>query len=655
MLASAPAQAAAGTPGIPSAPTVVFNETFEQGQDSNVTGLGNYVGNQGQTYTADPYWFNYGQCNGVVVQYANANFGSTYCTAPEVIASRENVRRLADVLGQVNAGVAPGTKASPANGSTSATQANHAVGEFTSSLVGPNNAIEFQSSPLNIAANSSRFYAVSIDVAETSCDYLGGINNSQLIFSLLTGGQELPITRSPIRACTDPRVGYYTSPPLSLGPGYGNGGSYVAAGRFFSDSSTLLSPSQLQNLQIRMRNATGANAGNDSAVDNIRLVDATPQLDKSFTPARVPAGGVSTLTLTVTNSSDLAAKTGWSFTDNLPAGLIVAPNPNLGGTCSAAKSATASGTSISATNGNLAAGQASCTVTVDVTSATVNTYSNGASNISNPVGVLLPNTATVEFFATPGLSIQKSASPATVTAAGDTISYSFLVTNTGNVTLTNVGVADTQAAPAGPLTAGPVCPPEAAAVAPGATILCTGTYRATQADLDAGQVGDTATASGTYLGTPVSSAPSSVTVSAAQTQGISLTKSAGESTIPAAGGTLHYSFVVTNTGNVTLSAVSIAETAFSGAGSVSGISCPASMVAPNAPMTCTATYTVTQADVDAGNITNTATVSATGPKGPVTSSPSSAQVPGVSNGALSLVKTADASRVGSPAKVGDTV
>ncbi|MBK9726081.1 MAG: DUF11 domain-containing protein [Actinomycetales bacterium] len=44
----------------------------------------------------------------------------------------------------------------------------------------------------------------------------------------------------------------------------------------------------------------------------------------------------------------------------------------------------------------------------------------------------------------------KTADPTTVTAAGDTVDYSFVVTNTGNVTVTGITVTDTFTAPAGP-------------------------------------------------------------------------------------------------------------------------------------------------------------------------------------------------------------
>ena len=77
-----------------------------------------------------------------------------------------------------------------------------------------------------------------------------------------------------------------------------------------------------------------------------------------------------------------------------------------------------------------------------------------------------------------------------------------------------------------------------------------------------------------------------------------------------------YTFHVTNTGNVTVSAVAIDETAFSGTGTPPVATCPPGPLAPGATASdCTATYTVTQADIDAGSIANTATATATPPLG----------------------------------------
>ena len=91
-------------------------------------------------------------------------------------------------------------------------------------------------------------------------------------------------------------------------------------------------------------------------------------------------------------------------------------------------------------------------------------------------------------------------------------------------------------------------------------------------------------------------------------------KSATPGTVSKAGQQVEYRFAVTNTGNVTLSGVTVKDTAFSGTGTLGAITCPESSLAPQASETCTADYTVTQADVDAGTITNTATVSGLPPK-----------------------------------------
>src|SRR6185436_1935453 len=60
-----------------------------------------------------------------------------------------------------------------------------------------------------------------------------------------------------------------------------------------------------------------------------------PVLNKSFTPAQISSGGVSILTLTISNTNPRAMTNG-SFTDNLGnAGIQVAPSPNLINNCPA--------------------------------------------------------------------------------------------------------------------------------------------------------------------------------------------------------------------------------------------------------------------------------------------------------------------------------
>jgi len=221
---------------------------------------------------------------------------------------------------------------------------------------------------------------------------------------------------------------------------------------------------------------------------------------------------------------------------------------------------------------------------------------------------------------TPGIALVKTAAPAfsAPPAVGDQISFAFTVTNTGNVTLTNVTVTDPL--PGIVLTGGPI-----ASLAPGArdSTTFTAAYLLTQADIDAGEVVNQATATGTPPTGPsvadlsgadaATDAPTVVPVT--QAPGIALVKTVDASDFfdgPDPGDQLRYAFTVTNTGSVTLTNVTIADPlpglVLSGG--------PIPSLAPGASDTATfsATYTPTPADITAGRVTNTAT--ATGNHGP---------------------------------------
>ena len=116
------------------------------------------------------------------------------------------------------------------------------------------------------------------------------------------------------------------------------------------------------------------------------------------------------------------------------------------------------------------------------------------------------------------ITIAKSASPTSVSAANQTIDYSFLVTNTGPLTLNNITVNDTQTSPAGVLTTGPTCPQSS--LASHAFETCSATYTVSQADINHGSIVDSATASGTPTGgTVITSAPSPANVTVTATPG----------------------------------------------------------------------------------------------------------------------------------------
>ena len=218
----------------------------------------------------------------------------------------------------------------------------------------------------------------------------------------------------------------------------------------------------------------------------------------------------------------------------------------------------------------------------------------------------------------------KTASPTTVTVAGDVVTYTFHVTNTGNVPLSGVAVDEGSFTGTGtPPVA--TCPPDP--LAPGASVDCTATYTVTQADIDRGSVTNTATATGTDpSGGSVPSPPSSATVPASPKPAMTLEKSASPTMFSGPGTVITYTFHVTNTGNVTLSGVKVTDPM----PGLSAITCPSTTLAPAASMTCTATYTTTQADVAVGSIKNVATASAVDPdSAPMLSVSSTVIIPSV--------------------------
>ena len=105
----------------------------------------------------------------------------------------------------------------------------------------------------------------------------------------------------------------------------------------------------------------------------------------------------------------------------------------------------------------------------------------------------------------PGLTVTTSATPATFNAAGQVITYHYLVTDTGTgLGLHGITVTD-------PAVPGISCP---SGVLPGGSSeTCTGSYTTTAADLAAGKITDTATATGaTINGVPGTSNTATVTV-----------------------------------------------------------------------------------------------------------------------------------------------
>ncbi|HKP06134.1 MAG TPA: hypothetical protein VJU58_02675, partial [Microbacterium sp.] len=399
--------------GVPEAGTPVWTETFEQGLSATTpSGITAYAGSR---FTANAAWATGTNCTGVLVNYTASYPNSAFCPSEPILigiggsstlGARE-VRRLADVLGQVGAGVTGSTSSTgPVAATTAATQANHALTAAPYATLASGNSLVLRSaSAIGVTAPTSRYYAIRADVAGDEC----ASTPASLTFSLLSGGTTYaPFTVVP---CTNAAGTYYTSTPALAATGGGLDGSTALAASVragtYTGGAALLTSAQIAAAQVNVTNTLTTATGNAFAIDNLRVLDVTPRLDLAFAPASVVAGTAATLTYTVTNTNDLLAKSDWSFTNALPAGLVVASTPAVGGTCANATgtafsvTAAAGASTISAAGGDLAANAVSCTITVNVVSQTAGTYVNAPSNLTTPLVAASSATVTV----TPAASI----------------------------------------------------------------------------------------------------------------------------------------------------------------------------------------------------------------------------------------------------------
>ena len=153
-------------------------------------------------------------------------------------------------------------------------------------------------------------------------------------------------------------------------------------------------------------------------------------------------------------------------------------------------------------------------------------------------------------------------------------------------------------------------------LAPGKSVTCTALHTVTQGEMDAGgKLTNVATATSKES----RSATDSLEIAIFQKPALTLDKvgvfqDGDGDKFADVGELISYSFLVKNIGNVTLSNISVKDP------NVSSISCPVvgnpiPTLAVGASQTCTGSYAITQADIDAGQKLNTALASGEGPQG----------------------------------------
>lgn len=201
-----------------------------------------------------------------------------------------------------------------------------------------------------------------------------------------------------------------------------------------------------------------------------------------------------------------------------------------------------------------------------------------------------------------GIALTKVASPQTFTALNQPITYNFTVTNTGNTTLTNVVVTDPKL-PALSCTVASLKPLSASNTINTAT--CSATYLVTQADIDNADAGQTLNNTAKVTARDPKNLALSATVLETITgpnvaPKMTVEKLATTATYAAVGDVINYQIKVKNTGIMTWPQAPVITDALTG-----GATCPAGPVAPNATVTCTASYAVQQIDLDDQEVVNT--------------------------------------------------
>lgn len=364
------------------------------------------------------------------------------------------------------------------------------------------------------------------------------------------------------------------------------------------------------------------------ATDNL-LALVPPDISKHFAPNPILPNGISTLTFTITNLNQNDAISGVAFGDTFPTtpdNMVVAAAPNTTTNCGGTVTATAGTGSMSFSGGSIAGG-GTCTVTVDVTAptASVTTYDNTSDKVSFVINTetVFGNKATDSLTVTnptPAIGITKQVSTSAsgpwssfvAVPVGANVYYRFVIENTGDVPLDPVSITD-NTLDVSTCNSGWTTPLPVASPSVDATETCiVGPITAV-----AGSNSNTAKSHGTYNATNVDSLPSTAVYA---TTDPTLDKSVTETKYIKVGDILHYSYLVTNAGFAPLQGpVTIADNKLPNVNDAAPV-CPAvttvgdgdNFLDPGESITCTATYTVTAADITAGSVTNTATATVGG-------------------------------------------
>ena len=310
--------------------------------------------------------------------------------------------------------------------------------------VGPAVATLTVNSPAMVQPTVGKaFSPATINVGGASTLVITLSNASAIVASLsaplvdtMPGGVVISATPAPTTSCVGGVVTETTSTITLTGGTIPAGGSCtVTAGVTAAAGGNLVNSLAAGALQT----SNGNNAGPAIATLTVNVPAAVlPTVGKAFTPATIDVGGASTLVITLSNASAIAASLSAPLVDTMPGGVVISATPAPTTTCVGGVVTNTTST-ITLTGGAIPA-DGSCTVTAGVTAAAGGNYINSLApgaletNNGNNSG---PAIATLSVSSPSGVTLGKAFSPPTIIAGG---------ASTVTITLSNAGNAATMTA-----------------------------------------------------------------------------------------------------------------------------------------------------------------------------------------------------------------
>ncbi len=199
----------------------------------------------------------------------------------------------------------------------------------------------------------------------------------------------------------------------------------------------------------------------------------------------------------------------------------------------------------------------------------------------------------------PSMRLEESALPATYDVAGQTITYTYKVTNSGNVKISGpITVTDNRNNKGVPF----VISQNDLAV--GDQVTFTKSYSVNDDDLNSDSVTNTAYATGGYNNKQVKSNDATSTITAYKSA-LAISESASQTNYSEEGQKIAFNYLVKNTGNVPITGLKVTDN------KLGTVAVSSTTLEPKNSITVLATYTITEADIKAGSVTSLADATGT--------------------------------------------